>query len=279
MTAARCVQIAGRSFGSSGLFLLAGPCVLESEALTLDIAREVRDVCDARGVPVVFKASFDKANRSSLGGGRGPGMGAGLAWLARVREELDLPVVTDVHLPDQCAPVAEVVDVLQIPAFLCRQTDLLVAAARTGKAVNIKKGQFLAPWDMQNAVTKCVESGNRDVLVTERGTSFGYGRLVVDMGGFPDLAATGQPVVFDATHSVQRPGALGTSTGGDRELVPVLARAALATGAVDGFFFEVHPDPDSSPSDGPNILRLEDLAPLLDELLALRAALAPTSRA
>lgn len=270
----RRVQIAGRSFGDERLFVLAGPCVLESEALTLEIATEVREVCAARDVPAVFKASFDKANRSSLGAGRGPGMARGLEWLARVRDELDLPVVTDVHLPDQCAPVAEVADVLQIPAFLCRQTDLLVAAARTGKAVNIKKGQFLAPWDMGNAVRKCEESGNADVLVTERGTSFGYGRLVVDMGGLPDLAATGKPVVFDATHSVQRPGALGTSTGGDRALVPVLARAAVATGWVDGLFFEVHPDPDSSPSDGPNILHLSDLGPLLDELLGLRRALA-----
>jgi 2-dehydro-3-deoxyphosphooctonate aldolase (KDO 8-P synthase) len=268
--ATRSVDIAGRPFGSDKLFLIAGPCVLEREELTLEIAREVREVCAARDVPVVFKASFDKANRSSLAGGRGPGMQTGLEWLSRVRAELEVPLVTDVHLPEQCAQVAEVVDLLQIPAFLCRQTDLLVAAAETGKAVNIKKGQFLAPWDMGNAVTKCVESGNSNVLVTERGTTFGYGRLVVDMSGFSDLAETGQPVVFDATHAVQRPGALGTSTGGDRAQVPLLARAAVATGAVDGLFFEVHPDPDSSPSDGPNILQLEDLGPLLDQLLEIR---------
>jgi 2-dehydro-3-deoxyphosphooctonate aldolase (KDO 8-P synthase) len=271
----RSIDVAGRPFGSDQLFLLAGPCVLEREDLTMRIAEEVQRVSAEREVPAVFKASFDKANRSSLSGGRGPGMDTGLTWLARVRDELGMPVVTDVHLPEQCAAVAEVVDVLQIPAFLCRQTDLLVAAARTGKAVNIKKGQFLAPWDMGNAVTKCVDSGNPNVMVTERGTSFGYGRLVVDMSGFSDLAATGKPVIFDATHSVQRPGALGTSTGGDRAQVPVLARAAIATGEVDGFFFEVHPEPDSSPSDGPNILRLEDLGPLLDQLLEIRRAVRP----
>ncbi len=268
----RSALVAGRQLGSDQLFLFAGPCVLESEALTMRIASEVKAVCAERDVPLVFKASFDKANRSSLSGGRGPGMETGLKWLAKVRDELELAIVTDVHLPEQCAVVAEVADVLQIPAFLCRQTDLLVAAAQTGKAVNVKKGQFLAPWDMQNAVIKCVESGNPNVLITERGTSFGYGRLVVDMSGFEDLAASGKPVIFDATHAVQRPGALGTSTGGDRAQVPVLARAAVATGSVDGLFFEVHPDPDSSPSDGPNILQLEDLGPLLDQLLAIRGA-------
>ncbi len=261
------------TLGGERLFLLAGPCVLESLDLTLEIAETVREVAAARDVPAVFKASFDKANRSSLDSGRGPGMEQGLEWLGQVRSRLGMPVVTDVHTPDQCAAVGEVADVLQIPAFLCRQTDLLVAAARTGRAVNIKKGQFLAPWDMGNAVQKCRESGNDNVLVTERGTSFGYGRLVVDMSGLVDLAAVGQPVVFDATHSVQQPGALGASTGGDRARVPLLARAAVATGQVDGLFFEVHPDPDSSPSDGPNILQLEDLAPLLDSLLEIRGCL------
>jgi 2-dehydro-3-deoxyphosphooctonate aldolase (KDO 8-P synthase) len=264
------VTIGSSTFGAERLFLFAGPCVLENLDLTLEIAGRVREVAAACDVPVVFKASFDKANRSSLASERGPGLERGLEWLAAVKSELGLPVVTDVHSPEQCTAVAEVVDVLQIPAFLCRQTDLLVAAARTGKAVNIKKGQFLAPWDMGNAVRKCQDSGNANVLVTERGTSFGYGRLVVDMSGLWDLAAAGQPVVFDATHSVQEPGALGKTTGGDRARVPLLARAAVATGAVDGLFFEVHPDPDSSPSDGPNILQLDTLAPLLDQLLEIR---------
>ena len=265
------VELGATTLGPERLFLLAGPCVLENLDLTLEIAGQVREVAAARDVTAVFKASFDKANRSSLDSARGPGLERGLEWLAAVKSELGLPVVTDVHTPEQCAAVAEVADVLQIPAFLCRQTDLLVAAARTGKVVNIKKGQFLAPWDMGNAVQKCRDSGNSKVLVTERGSSFGYGRLVVDMSGLADLAAAGQPVVFDATHSVQQPGALGKTTGGDRARVPLLARAAVATGCVDGLFFEVHPDPDSSPSDGPNILQLGDLAPLLDQLLELHA--------
>jgi len=268
----RTIQIADKPFGSEKLFLLAGPCVLESRELTLEIAGTVAETCAKRDVPIVFKASFDKANRTSLGSTRGPGVELGLEWLADVKREFGLPIVTDVHQPEQCAQVAEVADLLQIPAFLCRQTDLVVAAAKTGRAVNIKKGQFLAPWDMGNVVEKCRESGNENVLVTERGTTFGYGRLVVDMAGLADLAATGQPVVFDATHSVQQPGALGATTGGDRERVPLLARAAVATGAVDGVFFEVHPDPDSSPSDGPNMLRIEDLGPLLDQLLEIEAA-------
>jgi 2-dehydro-3-deoxyphosphooctonate aldolase (KDO 8-P synthase) len=269
------VELGPLTLGAEQLFLFAGPCVLESLDLTLEIAGKLCEVAAARDVPAVFKASFDKANRSSLDSARGPGMEQGLEWLAAVKAELGLAVVTDVHSPEQCAAAAEIVDVLQIPAFLCRQTDLLVAAARTGKAVNIKKGQFLAPWDMGNAIQKCKDSGNSNVLVTERGSSFGYGRLVVDMSGLADLSQAGQPVVFDATHSVQQPGALGKTTGGDRARVPLLARAAVATGCVDGLFFEVHPDPDSSPSDGPNILRLEDLAPLLDQLLELYACARP----
>ena len=265
------VTIADATFGADRMFVFAGPCVLESLELSLRIANHLREVTCARDIPAVFKASFDKANRSSLSSGRGPGMEQGLDWLAAVKRETGLPIVTDVHTADQCAAVAEVADVLQIPAFLCRQTDLLVAAASTGKAVNIKKGQFLAPWDMGNAVQKCKDSGNDNVLVTERGSSFGYGRLVVDMSGLADLAAAGQPVVFDATHSVQQPGALGATTGGDRTRVPLLARAAVATGEVDGLFFEIHPDPDSSPSDGPNILHLDTLAPLLDQLLEINA--------
>jgi 2-dehydro-3-deoxyphosphooctonate aldolase (KDO 8-P synthase) len=271
------VTIAGSSFGAERLFLFAGPCVLETLDLTLRIAEHLKKVSESRGVQAVFKASFDKANRSSLGSGRGPGMDQGLEWLQAVKDQLELPIVTDVHIPDQCATVAEVADVLQIPAFLCRQTDLLVAASKTGKAVNVKKGQFLAPWDMGNAVQKCKDSGNDNVLVTERGTSFGYGRLVVDMSGLADLAACGQPVVFDATHCVQQPGALGATTGGDRARVPMMARAAMATGEVDGFFFEIHPDPDSSPSDGPNILQLDGLDALIGQLLRIRSVARDTA--
>lgn len=268
----RAIDVAGLRLGEGPLFFLCGPCVLEERQKTLDIAGTLKDAMADRGLPFVFKASFDKANRSSLGGGRGPGMDEGLGWLNDVRKEIGVPVVTDVHLPDQCAAVAEVADVLQIPAFLCRQTDLLVAAAKTGRAINVKKGQFLAPWDMKNVAAKVTDSGNSKVMLTERGTSFGYGRLVVDMAGLRDMAETGHPVVFDATHSVQRPGALGDRTGGDRTLVPLLARAAVATGQVHGLFMETHPDPDSSPSDGPNMVRLEDMPRVLDELQAIHDA-------
>jgi len=229
----------------------------------------------------VFKASFDKANRSSHGSARGPGLGAGLELLAEVKQRTGLPLVTDVHLPEQCAPVAEVVDLLQIPAFLCRQSDLLQAACETGRAVNVKKGQFLAPWDMQHVAAKCVAFGATDLMLTERGTTHGYGRLVVDMTGFRHLGASGHPVVFDATHSVQEPGGLGHRTGGDRTQVPLLAAAAVATGEVDGLFFEVHPDPDNAPSDGPNMVVLEEFGPLLDRVLRVHRSLtdehAPTS--
>jgi 2-dehydro-3-deoxyphosphooctonate aldolase (KDO 8-P synthase) len=269
----RPVNVRGLALGGERLFLIAGPCVLERRELALDIAREVADLAASRDIPYVFKASYDKANRSSAGSGRGPGLAEGLDWLAAVREEVGVPVLTDVHLPEQCAPAAGVVDVLQIPAFLCRQTDLLLAAAETGKAVNVKKGQFLAPWDMQHAVRKITSAGNPNVLVTERGTSFGYGRLVVDMAGLADLRATGCPVVFDATHAVQEPGAAGGRTSGDRRRAPALARAAVATGNVDGLFFEVHPDPDSSPSDGPNMVRLDAFADVLDGVLRVAEAL------
>jgi 2-dehydro-3-deoxyphosphooctonate aldolase (KDO 8-P synthase) len=265
-------DVRDRSLGGGELFLIAGPCLLENQELTHRIAGELAALSEARGVPLIFKASFDKANRTSLGSTRGPGMEEGLQWLIDVRERHGLPVLTDVHLPEQCATAAEAVDVLQIPAFLCRQTDLLVAASETGKTINIKKGQFLAPWDLKNATEKCHQSGNRNLLVTERGVSFGYGRLVVDMTGFQDLASTGHPVVFDATHSVQQPGALGATTGGDRTRVPALARAAVATGHVDGLFFEVHPEPDSSPSDGPNMVRLDEFGEVLDGVLAVHAA-------
>jgi 2-dehydro-3-deoxyphosphooctonate aldolase (KDO 8-P synthase) len=268
----RRVRVGELTLGGARPFLIAGPCVLESRQMTHDVAGRLDEICRALEVPLVFKSSFDKANRTSLSGARGPGSDEGLGWLAEVRAQLGIPVLTDVHLPEQCARAAEAVDVLQIPAFLCRQTDLLVAAARTGKAVNVKKGQFLAPWDIGNAARKVVESGNPNVLLTERGTSFGYGRLVVDMTGFRHMAATGHPVVFDATHSVQLPGALGERTGGDRTLAPVLARAAMATGDVDGLFFEVHPDPDAAPSDGPNMVRLDAFASILEGVLAVHAA-------
>jgi 2-dehydro-3-deoxyphosphooctonate aldolase (KDO 8-P synthase) len=265
------IQIAGKTFGGPQLFLIAGPCVLESRALSSEVAHALVEICAARRVPLIFKSSFDKANRSSVAAVRGPGLD-GLEWLAEIRARHSIPVLTDVHEREQCAPAAQVVDVLQIPAFLCRQTDLLLAAAGTGKAVNIKKGQFLAPWDMQNVVRKAASTGNRNLLVTERGTSFGYGRLVVDMTGFEHLHATGFPVVFDATHSVQQPGGLGDRTGGDRRQVPSLARAAVATGLVDGLFFEVHPEPDKAPSDGPNMVRLADFPAILDGVLAVHAA-------
>lgn len=270
-------EVRGRRLGGGELFLIAGPCVLETRPLAFDIAGRLSELCGERGVPLIFKASFDKANRTSLSAGRGPGLDEGLALLSDLRDELGIAVLTDVHLPEQCAPAAEVVDVLQIPAFLCRQTDLLVAAARTGRAINVKKGQFLSPWDMVHATRKCEESGNANVAVTERGSCFGYGRLVVDMTGFRHLAATGHPVVFDATHSVQEPGGLGGATGGDRTRVPGLARAAVATGEVDGLFFEVHPDPDSSPSDGPNMVRLDEFGGILDGVLAVHAAVRPGS--
>ena len=266
-------ELRGRVLGPDRPFFLAGPCVLESRQLAFDIAGRLADLSRELEVTIVFKASFDKANRSSLAGGRGVGMEQGLEWLAAIRAELDLPIVTDVHEASQCAEVAASVDVLQIPAFLCRQTDLLVAAAATGAVVNVKKGQFLAPWDMKNVAAKLTGSGCDRVLLTERGTSFGYGRLVVDMTGFRSMADTGHLVVFDATHSVQEPGSRGTATGGDRTLAPVLARAALATGSVHGFFFETHPDPDSSPSDGPNMIQLDAFPQVLEELLTLHAAL------
>lgn len=261
------IDLRGTRLGTEHPFFILGPCVLEEREKTLHIAGRIAELARAREVPFVFKASFDKANRSSLSGGRGPGIDDGLAWLAEVRETLDVPVLTDVHSPEQCALAAKAVDVLQIPAFLCRQTDLLVAAAKTDCVVNVKKGQFLSPWDMTNVVKKVTESGNDRVLLTERGTSFGYGRLVVDMTGLRDMAAPGFGVVFDATHSVQRPGALGDRTGGDRTLVPLLARAAVATGHVDGVFLETHPDPDTSPSDGPNMVPLDELGSLLDEII------------
>jgi 2-dehydro-3-deoxyphosphooctonate aldolase (KDO 8-P synthase) len=248
--------------------VFAGPCQMESRAHALEMATALKEIAGKLGFGLIYKTSFDKANRTSLSGKRGIGLDAALPVFAEIRETLGLPVVTDVHEPAQCAAVAPVVDVLQIPAFLCRQTDLLIAAAKTGRVVKIKKGQFLAPWDMKQVVTKVVASGNPNVLLTERGSSFGYNTLVTDMRGLPIMAETGAPVIFDATHSVQQPGGQGTSSGGDRRYLPVLARAAVAVG-VAGLFIETHENPDRAPSDGPNMLPLADFAPLMAELMAI----------
>jgi 2-dehydro-3-deoxyphosphooctonate aldolase (KDO 8-P synthase) len=248
--------------------VFAGPCQMESRAHALEIASALKEIAGRVGFGLVYKSSFDKANRTSLTGKRGIGLAGALDVFAEIRETMGLPVVTDVHAVEQCALLAPVVDVLQIPAFLCRQTDLLVAAARTGRVVKIKKGQFLAPWDMKNVVAKVTGSGNPNVLVTERGASFGYNTLVVDMRGLPIMAETGAPVIFDATHSVQQPGGQGTSSGGDRRFVPVLARAAVAVG-VAGLFIETHQDPDNAPSDGPNMVPLKDFEGLMRELIAI----------
>jgi 2-dehydro-3-deoxyphosphooctonate aldolase (KDO 8-P synthase) len=253
------------------LLVIAGPCVIETEELTLSIARRLVEITAGLPVRLVFKASFDKANRTSAAAFRGHGLEAGLAVLDRVKQATGLPVTTDIHESHQASPVAEVCDVLQIPAFLCRQTDLLVAAAKTGRAVNVKKAQFLAPWDMRHVVAKLSASGCQNILLCERGTFFGYGRLVNDMRAISQMQALGVPVVFDATHSVQEPGGLGSATGGNRAMVEPLARAAAALG-VDGLFCETHPDPDSSPSDGPNIVPLDQFGRLLDRVLRIRAA-------
>jgi len=271
--AKRTARIGDVKVGSDRLFLIAGPCVIESQDLCLRVADRMKALADRLGLPYVFKASYDKANRTSLASFRGPGPEEGLRILAEVRRRVGVPVLTDVHAIDQVAAAADVVDCLQIPAFLCRQTDLVQAAARSGKAVNLKKGQFLAPWDMKNVVDKAAEAGGRDLLVTERGTSFGYNRLVADMTGLPTLAALGHPVVFDATHSVQEPGGLGCATGGNRDLAALLAQAAVAAGA-DGLFLEVHPDPDRALCDGPNSIALKDVGRLLARCLAIRAAAA-----
>jgi len=250
--------------------VIAGPCVIETEQLTLQIAGVLAEIRDRLSTPIVFKASFDKANRTSIHSFRGPGLQEGLAVLAKVKETTGLPVTTDIHLPDQAGPVSAVCDLVQIPAFLCRQTDLLVAAAQTGRPVHVKKGQFLAPSDMAHVVSKLEAAGCRDILLGERGVFFGYGQLVNDLRAIVQMQALGVPVVFDATHSVQSPGSLGGATGGNRAMVEPLARAAVAVGA-DALFFETHPDPDHALSDGPNMLPLSQLEGLLRRLLALRA--------
>ncbi|HET6204428.1 MAG TPA: 3-deoxy-8-phosphooctulonate synthase [Planctomycetota bacterium] len=269
----RSVRVGSLELGGGGpLFLLAGPCVIEGRDFALETAKRLAAIARERGIPFVYKSSYDKANRTSGSSFRGPGLGEGLGILAEVRAKVGVPVLTDVHTEEQALAAGKVVDCVQIPAFLCRQTDLLFAAASTGKAVNIKKGQFLSPEEMKNALEKVTSRGNENALLTERGTFFGYGRLVVDMTGIPAMRAFGHPVVMDGTHSVQRPGGLGDRTGGDRRLVPTLVRAAVAAGC-DGLFLETHPDPDRAPSDGPNMVRLDDLAALLDEALAIRRAL------
>jgi len=265
------VTVGGVTFANDRpIAVCAGPCQMESRAHALEMATALKEIAGRLGLGLVYKTSFDKANRTSLRARRGVGLDAALSVFAEIRERLGLPVVTDVHEAQQCARVAEVVDVLQIPAFLCRQTDLLVAAAMTGRAVKVKKGQFLAPWDMANVVAKITGSGNANVLVTERGATFGYNTLVVDMRSLAIMAELGCPVIFDATHAVQQPGGQGTASGGERRFVPVLARAAVAVG-VAGVFIETHQDPDRAPSDGPNMVPLKDFEGLMRDLLAIDA--------
>jgi 2-dehydro-3-deoxyphosphooctonate aldolase (KDO 8-P synthase) len=252
------------------LSIIAGPCALESRAHALETASALKEITGKAGLGLIYKSSFDKANRTSSNSGRGLGLELSLPIFAEIRESLGVPVLTDVHERDQCAAVAQAVDVLQIPAFLSRQTDLLVAAARTGKVVNVKKGQFLAPWDMKNVIAKVTDAGNPNVLVTERGSSFGYNTLVVDMTGLPEMAKYGAPIVMDATHAVQKPGGQGDKSGGNREMAPYIARAAVAVG-VAAVFMEVHEDPDRAPSDGPNMIKLKDVPALLADLAAIDA--------
>lgn len=254
--------------GTERFTLIAGPCVIESEELVMEVAGKLKEITDRLGINFVFKSSFDKANRSSIHGYRGPGIKEGLRILKKVKDTYNVPVVTDVHEAWQCAKVAEVVDIIQIPAFLCRQTDLLIAAAETGLPVNVKKGQFLAPWDMKNVVTKMEESGNPNVMLCERGSTFGYNNMVVDMRSFLEMRQFGYPVVFDVTHAVQKPGGNGDSTGGNREYVYPLMRAGLAIG-VDAVFAEVHPNPDCAKSDGPNMLRLDEVEEVLKMAVAI----------
>ncbi len=264
----RHIKIGSFSLGNDlPMVLISGPCQMESREHTLEMADKLVEMTSELGIPFIFKASFDKANRTSVSGARGVGIDKGLEILAEVKKQFGCPVVTDVHEIHQCKAVAEVADILQIPAFLCRQTDLVVAASETGKIVNIKKGQFLAPWDMKNVVAKAESTGNTNIIVTERGASFGYNTLVTDMRSLPIMAKSGCPVVFDATHSVQQPGGQGASTGGQREFAPVLARAAVSIG-VAAVFIETHQDPDNSPSDGPNMIPLNQMRKLLETLVA-----------
>jgi 2-dehydro-3-deoxyphosphooctonate aldolase (KDO 8-P synthase) len=264
------LTLAGKPFDTDDFFAILGPCVIENPEITLEIAGNLAETSQKLGIEIIFKASFDKANRTSIKSFRGPGMEKGLEILTRVRRETGLPVISDIHQPDQAEACAEVLDVIQIPAFLCRQTDLLVAAGKTGKVVNLKKGQFVAPWDMQAALGKLKETGCQNVWLTERGSSFGYNNLVVDMRSIPAMASLGCPVIMDATHSVQLPGGLGNSSGGDRTLAPVLAKAAMAAGA-NGVFMEVHPRPNQALCDGPNSLELDKVSSLLKTLKAIHS--------
>ncbi len=273
------VSVGGVRFGNGlPIAMIAGPCQLESRPHALEMAHALKEIAARLGIGLVFKTSFDKANRTSLGGARGVGLKAALPIFAEIREATGLPVLTDVHAAEQCGPVAEAVDILQIPAFLCRQTDLLIAAAATGRVVNVKKGQFLAPWDMAHVIAKVTGAGNTRVLATERGASFGYNTLVSDMRALPILAETGAPVIFDATHSVQSPGGKGGSSGGDRRFVGPLSRAAVAVG-VAGLFIETHPDPDHAPSDGPNMVPLSEFEALVASLMAIDALVKPGAAA
>jgi 2-dehydro-3-deoxyphosphooctonate aldolase (KDO 8-P synthase) len=262
------VRVGALTIGNDLPFtLIAGPCQIESLDHTMEVASALAELAKNLGIGVIYKSSYDKANRTSANAARGIGMAQGLEILARVRETFGMPVLTDIHDAAQCAAVAEAVDVLQIPAFLCRQTDLLLAAGNTGKAINVKKGQFLAPWDMKNVAAKIASTGNENILLCERGASFGYNTLVSDMRSLPIMAETGYPIVFDATHSVQQPGGQGTSSGGDRRFAPILARAALAVGCA-AVFIECHPDPDRAPSDGPNMILLKEMPALIEKLMA-----------
>lgn len=267
------VNINNISVGNGGLpLIIAGPCVIEDADTALYTAERLKEICSKLGLPFIFKSSFDKANRSSLSSFRGPGIAQGLRILSDIRTKLNIPVLSDIHAIDEVRPAAEVLDVLQIPAFLCRQTDLIMAASRTGRTVNIKKGQFLAPWDMSNIIDKFVSTGNRDLMLTERGSSFGYNNLVVDFRSFPIMRAFGFPVIFDVTHSLQLPGGQGSSSGGQREFAGPFVRAAAALG-VDGFFLEVHPEPEKALCDGPNMVRLDDLPEMLSSIVTIVKAL------
>lgn len=257
--------------GDNRILIIAGPCVIENIDITLHTAARLKEICGALGLPLIFKSSYDKANRTAITSYRGPGLERGLMVLAEVKERFGIPVLSDVHSVSEVEPASEVLDVIQIPAFLCRQTDLVLAASRTGRAVNIKKGQFLAPWDVKNIVEKFTSTGNRSLLITERGTSFGYNNLIVDFRGFPIMRSLGYPLVFDITHSLQLPGGQGTCSGGQREFAAPLARAAVAVG-VDGLFMEVHPDPDRALCDGPNMIRLDELPELLEQIKLLHEA-------
>lgn len=271
------IQVAGQKLGNNNaLFIIAGPCVIETESVVFHTAEKLKSICDKLGLPLLFKSSYDKANRSSVSSFRGPGIEKGLRILSDVRNKFHIPVISDVHSIDEVKYASEVLDVLQIPAFLCRQTDLILAASKTNKPVNIKKGQFLAPWDVKNIVDKFISTGNENIFITERGVSFGYNNLVVDFRAFPIMRSFGYPVIFDVTHSLQLPGGKGTSSGGQREFAEPLARAAVAVG-IDGLFMEVHPEPEKALCDGPNMIKLDDLETFLKDLKVLRTVAANLS--